>query len=204
MKKFKITFIIAVVTLLGGISISAEALNLSADPYRVTIVEIMDVLYNKTIGAQPRFYIVGNDGNLEPLVNLTLPARRRIVLTIVSYDDDNAPLDKRYAKVTGTIDGKVTIIDGAVASGSDTTKVWQKKVSSVPVDKIIHTFTIPALNINIPIIAGTTEITSLYLNTAGTYTWSCKTACGSDPDGWGGAMAASGWMKGTVNVVAEK
>lgn len=204
MRKFILSLVITGIMLIGGISLSAEALNLSTEPYRVTIIESMDVLYNKTIGAQPRFYSIGNDGKLKPLASLTLPVRKRIILTIISYDDDNAPLEKRYTKVTGTVDNTITIIDGAVASGSDTTRKWSEKVSSVPADKIIHTFTIPELNINIPIVAGTTEIANLYLEATGTYTWSCETACGSGSSGWGGAMASSGWMKGTVNVVQVK
>ncbi len=124
MRKFILSLVITGIMLIGGISLSAEALNLSTEPYRVTIIESMDVLYNKTTGAQPRFYSIGNDGKLKPLASLTLPVRKRIILTIISYDDDNAPLEKRYTKVTGTVDNTITIIDGAVASGSNTTRKW--------------------------------------------------------------------------------
>ena len=140
---------------------------------------------------------------MESSANITLPAHRRIILTIISYDGGNAPVADRYAKVSGTVNNEITIINGAIASGTDTKQAWLTNGSSVPISQIIHTFTIPALNINIPVIAGTTEIVNLYINAIGLYIWRCETACDSAPDGWGGAMAASGWMMGTVNVVQK-
>ncbi len=202
MKKFKFFLIVVAMMSLSAIPIIA-ATSISATPYRITLVEAMDVLYNNAIGAQPKFYVVGNNGDLESSANITLPVHRRIILTIISYDGGNAPVAGRYAKVSGTVNNEITIINGTIASGSNTKQAWLKKVSSVPVSQIIHTFTIPALNINIPVIAGTTEIASLYINTTGSYIWRCETACGSAPDGWGGAMAASGWMMGNVNVVQK-
>ena len=55
------------------------------------------------------------------------------------------------------------------------------------------------LGINIP-IAPTSRTTFTFHTTgkAGMYEWQCFDPCGSDPGGWGGAMATAGYMKGTV------
>ena len=36
---------------------------------------------------------------------------------------------------------------------------------------------------------------SFHSAAAGTYAWQCMDPCGSDPNGWGGAMATAGYMK---------
>ena len=185
----------------------------TAQPYRLSLVEIMDVSFtpNKTLGAQPRFYVVGANGDLESSANITFPANRKIILTITSYDMGNAPTAAQYAKVSvgtesvsGTVNNQMTLINGTIASGDNTSQIWKTKVSSVPVSDIIHTFTIVSLGINIPVVAGDTEIVvipPISKNKAGSYNWQCEAACGSGKSGWEGAMATSGWMMGTVNVV---
>ncbi len=166
-------------------------------PYRLNLVEIMDVNFNKSVGAQPKFYVVGNNGRLKSSAGIFMPANRKIILTITSYDMGNAPVLSQYTHVSGTIDDKILLINGTVASGSNVHKQWRINVSSMPKSKIIHTFTIPSLNINIPVEAGSTEIAVLKpIKKSGTYYWQCMAACGSGKNGWGGAMATNGWMKG--------
>ncbi|HDL15998.1 MAG TPA: hypothetical protein ENH28_07600 [Euryarchaeota archaeon] len=180
----------------------AQELATTAQPYRLSLVEIMDVSYNKAIGAQPKFYVVGANGDLESSANITFPAHRSIVLTITSYDMGNAPTAAQYAKVSGTVNNQMTLINGTIASGDNTSQIWKTTVSSVPVSDILHTFTIPSLHINIPVVAGFTETMVISpISKTGSYHWQCESACGSGKSGWEGAMAASGWMMGTVNVV---
>jgi hypothetical protein len=77
---------------------------------------------------------------------------------------------------------------------------WGANVTSVPVATLAHTFTIPSLGINIPVVGGSTEIAYLYFNQPGTYTWLCLTPCGTGPGGLAGAMSTPGWMMGSIVV----
>ncbi len=133
--------------------------------------------------------------------NITFPDGSKVVLTIVNYDDGTAPLpatapygnvwgsDPTFGVVTGgseTVDGKVT------------TKIANNLVS--------HTFTVPALLVNIPIPAvpsgqqTTTVVFTFQVNKTGKFLWLCEAPCGSGPMGMSGAMETDGWMRGFVNV----
>lgn len=182
----------------GGSAFSATSLN---KPYRLNLVEIMNVNFNKSIGAQPRFYIVGNNGQLKSSAEIIIPANREIILTITSYDMGNASVLSQYTHVSGTINNKIFLINGVIASGSNVHEQWGVSVSSIPKSKVIHTFTISSLNINIPVEAGSTEITVLKpIKKPGTYYWQCMAACGSGKSGWGSAMVTNGWMNGKIIV----
>lgn len=116
-----------------------------------------------------------------------------VKLTIVSYDDGAAPPPQGFDTVKGTVGG-VEQVDG-------------KTVSSVNLKDISHTFSIPDLNINIPIpVAPTggsvTVVASIPLTKAGTFTWQCFAPCGSGSSGWAGAMATSGWMRGNIKILS--
>jgi heme/copper-type cytochrome/quinol oxidase subunit 2 len=64
-----------------------------------------------------------------------------------------------------------------------------------------HTFTIPALGINVPIAAHARVIFTIHTGAAGTFTWRCFDPCGAGSNGWGTAMAAMrGFMEGTLTV----
>jgi len=82
---------------------------------------------------------------------------------------------------------------GIVITGTQT-------VSSLPPAEISHTFTVPQLNLNIPVAAETTVIAYFMTGGPGTYVWFCTTPCGSGPDGTAGAMASPGWMNGNIVV----
>ena len=73
---------------------------------------------------------------------------------------------------------------------------WSQNVSSVPA--LLLTFTIPDLNLNIPVVAGKTEIAYFTLNQAGTFHWLCEAPCGSGTSGMSGPMAENGWMAGNL------
>jgi len=178
---------------------------ITAQPYRLSLM-VIDVPFNKAIGAQPKFYVVGANGGLESSSNITLPAHRKIIVTITSYDVGSAPTAAQYAKVSGTVNDQMTLINGTLASENNPIQTWRKEVSSVPDSEIAHTFTIPSLHINIPIVAGSREVRTEIvvippINKTGSYNWQCEAACGSSKSGWEGAMATSGWMMGTVNIV---
>jgi len=177
---------------------SAAASN--STPYMLTLVETMGNKWNSTAPeSQPMFFVAGPTG-LESSANISLPVHRLIELVIISYDTPTPP-PPQYSNVTGTVDGKMYLINGTSAALS-TPQSWGAEVSSVPTSQIAHTFTITSLGINIPVIGGDTEIAFLYLNHTGTFTWQCYTPCGfpNVNSGWSAAMVTPGWMMGEVTV----
>lgn len=181
---------------------TGTTINQSAS-YQLTLVEIMDVAWNSTM-MQPKFSVLGEHG-LESSANISIPAHRLIQLTIVSYDTPTANSSAQYAKVEGTVGGTMSFINGTLATGIANETMAQmmslgKNVTSVPSNSIAHTFTVPQLSINVPVVGGSTEIVYLDFNQTGTYSWFCMTPCGFGPDGNEGAMSTAGWMTGSIVV----
>jgi hypothetical protein len=167
--------------------------------YVLTLLEIMDNAYNASAPAQPRFFVVSTNG-LTSAANLTIPSHTRIEIVIASYDMGSAPPPPQYERVTGTVGDQMTVINGTMASGTNTTLPWGETVTSVAPDLIVHTFTVPSMSLNIPMISGDTEMAYFYANVTGTFTWICMTPCGTGSDGLGGAMATPAWMLGQITV----
>jgi hypothetical protein len=124
--------------------------------------------------------------------HIVLPAHTLVTVTLRNYDNGASPPGAPYAKVTGTV-GNFMLLNG-------------KKVSSVPVKTIAHTFTVPGIGLNVPIPAVSgkakylTETFQFKTGNAGTYTWQCFAPCGTGPSGWGGPMVTPGEMAGSVKV----
>lgn len=119
-----------------------------------------------------------------------LPANATVQMTVQSFDDGPAPAPG-YTTIRGTVGGVIEV-DG-------------KTVRSVPANDITHTFTVPALGLNVPIPAapkgGSVTVTfTFHTGAPGTYTWQCYAECGNGPDGWGYPMTTPGMMTGTVTV----
>lgn len=167
-------------------------------PFRLTLMEIMDTAWNSSV-AQPQFFVLGTNG-LQPAVNIQLPVHTLIQVTIISYDTPTASSTDSQGNVTGTVGGTVYLINGTSAMGTDVSQHWSQNVTSVPGSILAHTFTIPQLGINIPVVGGDTEIAYLYLNQTGTFQWICLPACGFGQMGMLGAMSKPGWMEGQVTV----
>lgn len=171
--------------------------------YKLTLVEIMDVAWNST-AMQPKFYVLGNHG-LESSANISLPANRLIQLTIFAYDTPTDGISAQAAEVQGTVGGVMSFYNGTLATGIDNETMAQMRslgenVTSVPADTVAHTFSVPELGVNVPVVGGSTEIAFLVFNHAGTYTWVCMTPCGFGADGGEGAMSTPGWMMGQITV----
>ena len=165
--------------------------------YRLTLIEPMNTGWNATL-AQPKFYVVGQ-GGLASSANISLPVRTLIQVTIVSYDTPTPGSTDQQGKVNGTVGGTVFLINGTTASMA-MPQPYSQNVTSVPGASLAHTFTIPQLGVNIPVVGGDTVIAYLYFTTAGTFIWLCQTPCGFGPNGADGAMSAAGWMTGLVTV----
>lgn len=184
-------------------SSSSEASNSSA-PYTVTLVITTGNTFNSTVGEQPAYYVVGPDG-LQSSAQIYLPAHRLIKLVIVNYDDGSANLSKQeYANVAGTVNNQITVVNNTMMNSTMGASGIQirgaEAVSSLPASVIAHTFTIPSLGINIPVATLSTVVAYFTVNSSGTYSWFCMTACGSGSNGLGGAMKTPGWMTGSVVV----
>jgi hypothetical protein len=182
----------------------AQTSNANQEPYVLTLVLTTGSIYNATVGDQPAFFVLTPQG-LKSSANIALPAGRLIELVIVNYDDGNASLTSpQYANVQGTVNGTITFANNDNVNSSQGAKGIVVKggqtVSTVPLTDIAHTFTIPSLNINIPIPVSSTVTAFIKIDKAGTYTWFCETTCGSGDTGLEGAMATPGWMTGNVVV----
>lgn len=120
------------------------------------------------------------------------PQNSTVTLTIVSHDSGAAPLMMTQDdKVSGTIGG-VESIDG-------------KAQSAVDNQDVAHTFTIPAMGLNLPIPVApagqtVTVVAQVRMPAAGSYSWQCMAPCGTGPMGMGGPMVTPGYMQGTITV----
>jgi hypothetical protein len=197
--------LIALLAIVVGASFYTMVQSTSANVkslYVLTLVETGSNYYGPGVPPQPRYFVLGPDG-LASSADIRLPAHRLIELIIISYDQGNTtPFEAKYANVSGTVGGVVTLINGTSASGlvmaasSEIAAKWERNVTGVPVGWVDHTFTITQKGgyINIPVVAGFTEIAYLYLNQTGNFAWGCMCPCGYP------AMTTPGWMMGTITV----
>ena len=171
-------------------------------PYVLTIVITTNNIYNSTVGDQPAYYVMGPNG-LESSANISVPAHRLIKLVIVNYDDGAANLTApQYANVSGTQNNVINVVNNDNVNSSQGPSGINinggETVSNVSSDNIAHTFTVPQLNLNIPIPPSSVVTAYFTLNSTGTFTWFCMTLCGSGPTGTEGAMSTPGWMTGSI------
>lgn len=127
-----------------------------------------------------------------------LPADTVVTVTIRNFDvgDDAVAPGSPLLSVQGTTDGAAT------ADGKSYTSLDAKHIS--------HTFTIPQLNLNVPISgdpvgdANNVSVTFSFRTPAkaGTYTFQCFVPCGTGSNGFDGPMSTLGYMRGTITVVA--
>jgi hypothetical protein len=66
---------------------------------------------------------------------------------------------------------------------------------------VSHTFTIARLGVNVAIAPHAVTTFRFHTGNAGTYDWRCMDPCGSGAIGWGGAMAAKGYMEGSIHLM---
>jgi hypothetical protein len=127
--------------------------------------------------------------------NLVLPANSIVTVTLRDYDMGDTPLPKGspFTTVQGIVGG-VAYADGHA-------------YKALAPDKIAHTFTIPQLNINVP-LPGDSTIGKPYgvvtftfrTGAAGNYYFQCFDPCGTGTNGWEGPMTTKGYMRGTLTV----
>ncbi len=129
--------------------------------------------------------------------DFTVPAGSTMPVEIRCFDNGAAPVSAAYTRVTGTVGGTITVlsqISGNLAAASP------QSVSSLAANKIAHTFTVTALGLNVPIPPLSTVRFHFHTGGAGSRVWQCMAACSTGANGTSGAMAADGWMRGTMLV----
>jgi len=126
---------------------------------------------------------------------VVVPAHSLVTLTIRNYDLGDTPLPKGspFSSVHGTV-GNVAYTDGHA-------------YPALAVEKVAHTFTIPLLNINVPLPGDNApgkpyvEVTFTFRTGApGSYYFRCFDPCGIGAIGWEGPMMTRGYMLGTLTV----
>jgi len=127
--------------------------------------------------------------------HLVVPANSLVTVTIRDYDlgDTAMPQNSPFTTVQGTA-GTIATVDG-------------KDYSSLAPDKIAHTFTLPQLNVNVPLPGDgmkgkdyNTVTFSFRTGAAGTSTFRCFDPCGTGLMGMMGPMMTQGYMIGTLTV----
>jgi hypothetical protein len=165
---------------------SAHAQPLRAAPVK-HFSQTIDILLNKPGGPA--------DWPAYSPTELTVPAHSLVTITIRNFDLGDTPLTPAfvsYAQVQG-IEGSATV-DGQPYTALDPAKVS-------------HTFTIPALHLNVPIpgdgAPGADSLTVTFTfrtGAAGVYMWQCFDPCGQGETGYAGPMDTMGFMMGTLAV----
>jgi prepilin-type processing-associated H-X9-DG protein len=126
---------------------------------------------------------------------VVVPANSLVTLTIRNYDLGDTPLPKGspFSTVQGIV-GNVAYADGHA-------------FTALALEKVSHTFTIPLLNINVPLPGDSatgkpySEVTFTFrTGAAGSYYFRCFDPCGIGSIGWEGPMMTKGYMLGTLTV----
>jgi hypothetical protein len=143
-----------------------------------------------------------------------VPAGSRIDMTIYGYDGCTPLRNPYWGRVTGTI-GNVEYVNGKPVS----------QLNSWSGCNVGHTFSIPGINLNVPMASPTLKQTSnpglcssspctagphglmtfsfMSPKTPGAYFWQCRIPCGGGfLDGFGGPMQTIGFMTGNMEVVS--
>lgn len=140
-----------------------------------------------------------------------LPAYSTIHVTVYEYDSQGPLRNEQFGQVTG-VQGGVEYVDGKPLSVSDANG------ATAPA----HTFTVPSLGINVPLVGVPSTVQNLcsaapcttksphttikftfHTGAPGNYRWQCFVPCGLDfYDGNGGPMQTLGYMGGFLHVVA--
>lgn len=208
-----------IIIMIGGLYMGSAAYALTApsneagpashaQPYDLTLIITDGNWYNGSTSFQSSYFLLQN-GSIASSSLIRIPADTEIVITIVNYDNGVDNLSQQmYSDALGVANQSVFV----TGVGNLTMNALQKPsqiqsdlsgvyLSEFPPNDISHTFTLISGNtfVNIPVEPHSVEQTSFALP-PGSYIWQCECACGSAPNGWGGAMAADAWMSGVVIV----
>ncbi|MGC8618801.1 MAG: hypothetical protein ACP5UZ_08760 [Thermoplasmata archaeon] len=100
-------------------------------PFQLILVITTNNFYNASVGYQPAFFVLQN-GTLQSSANITIPANQKVEMTVINYDDGNGTISPIYANVTGTLNGKETIVNNT--NVNSTTGSSQINVRSMSIE----------------------------------------------------------------------
>ena len=200
--------------LLGGPPVENYAAGVTANTGATVHVVLQEDPQN-TVTSKPDWvsYFI-QDPQTKAWVHTTLfrvPAGSRVDMTIYGYDGCTPLRNPIWSQVTGTI-GNVEYVDGKPYS----------EINSWSGCNVGHTFSIPGINLNVPMatpsnpnanLCGTSPCTSgprrvmtfsfMTPHATGSYFWQCRVPCGGGfLTGFGGPMQTFGFMTGNMEVVA--
>ena len=135
--------------------------------------------------------------------NFAIPASQAVTISVTNLDG-STPLPsslRSYAKVKGVVGGSMTVVP--IRIGHPKVNAGRaRRLDALNASAVSHTFTIPALGINVPILGGARTSFTVRITKPGTYSWECFDPCGSGASGFGAPMDMTGDMAGTVTVSA--
>jgi hypothetical protein len=139
--------------------------------------------------------MLGNEMPAYMPANFSVPADSDVVVTITNFDDATALAagTEQFATATG-IKGALSV--QAMDPTNPNAVTTAASLMSMDPATVSHTLTVAKLGLNVPIAPKSVTTFTFHSGAAGTYAWQCMDPCGSDPSGWGGAMATAGYMKG--------
>jgi hypothetical protein len=132
--------------------------------------------------------------------NFEWPANTTIEVSIVNFDDAT-PLSagaRQYATATGVI-GAISVRRLDLGNPNSIGPTTQATALD-PGSGVSHTFTIAGLGVNVPVAPHAVTTFRFHTGPRGTYDWRCMDPCGGGVVGWNGAMAAKGYMEGSVTL----
>jgi hypothetical protein len=131
----------------------------------------------------------------------TVPANSDVIVTIMNFDDVT-PLTGAYTKfaTAAGIEGKFTAVTVNRANPNGPATAPAQTLAAVDPAIVSHTFTIPSLHLNVPLLASSRTTFTFHTGASGTFEWHCQDPCGTGPAGWSGAMSVQGYMAGKLTV----
>ena len=156
------------------------------------------------------YLVKAPDGRWVHSTQWVLPAHTRVNMTIYEYDGGTPLRNPVWGRVSGVYGNSYTL---------NGTKKVHLLESTAAKTQVAHTFTVPAMGINVPLYAvpssklcpaapctlkepHETIQFSFYTGHPGQYRWQCFIPCGlSYLDGNGGPMDTLGYMAGFLKVI---
>jgi hypothetical protein len=132
-----------------------------------------------------------------------IPANQAVTISVTNLDGAT-PLPsslQSYAKVKGVV-GQSMAVTPIRISHPKVAKGQTRRLDELNASVVSHTFSIPALGINVPITGASRTTFTIQVAKPGTYSWECFDPCGSGPSGFGPPMGVVGYMAGTVTVTS--
>lgn len=161
----------------------------------------------------PSYLVQRSDGSWEQTTVFTLPANSIVHVKVLQYDTQTGLRNNFFGQPQGLVDGAITI-DTETVTGSDIVKTFSPDLAA-------HTFTVPGLEVSVPLVGVTNDAPNqctvapcdetnahrtiefdIQTGEPGRFRWQCFVPCapGGFLYGNGGPMQTVGFMDGFVDV----